>query len=53
MGMRKKLMDQAKDFKCDPHGQYFKHLDKLLRVSQSVGVPKKRVLHHVTAWAKK
>jgi hypothetical protein len=48
MGLRKDLMGMAKEFKSDPHGQFFRKLDTLLKIGHhQIGIPKHKIIKHV------
>jgi len=50
MGKRKKIKELLQEFQRDPHGQYFKHLDKLLGVGLRQGISKDKIKKHVEDW---
>lgn len=37
----------SKDYIKDPYGQYYKNLDKILRIGLDQGISKKDILAHV------
>lgn len=47
MGLAKDLRGMARDYKKDPHKQFYKHLDSLLDIGQSQGISKNQILSHV------
>lgn len=52
MGLSKKLKDLTKEYMKDPRGQYFRHLEKILKLSNTYHIPKKDVLDFVHDWFK-
>ena len=50
MGLRKDLMDLAKEYKKDPKSQYYRHLKKILELSKNSNVSKKEVFEYVKTW---
>jgi hypothetical protein len=53
MGLRRDLMDLAREYKKDPKGQYLRNLDKLLDLHTTAGVSPEEVFLHVAAWRKR
>ena len=53
MGLRKELMQMSREFKKDPHKQYFKQLQNVLDISKTYKIPKKEVLKYVEKWNNK
>ena len=52
MGLRKDLMKLAKEYKKDPKSQYYRHLQKILDLSEKSFVTKKEVFDYVAKWYK-
>lgn len=52
MGLSKKLKDLTKEYMKDPRGQYFRHLEKILMLSNHYHIPKKDVKEFVDNWFK-
>lgn len=53
MGLKRDLLEKAKEYKRDPTGQYWRHLDKMLNLHNVGKISKKEVLEHVREWAEK
>ena len=47
IGIMKDLRTMSKEYIKDPHGQYYKNLDKILKIGLDQGIPKKDILKHV------
>ena len=52
MGLAKDLRALAKEFKRDPKGQYFRHLEEVLNLGKNSGVSKNQVLSYCKKWHK-
>jgi len=53
MGLGRDLRKMAEEYRKDPHGQYWRNLDKMLNLHSTGKVSKQEVLQHVKEWAKK
>ena len=50
MGIMRDIKGMSKEYMKDPHGQYFRNLDKMLKLYKTSGVPKKKVIQHLKDW---
>lgn len=53
MGIGKDLKNKYIEFKKDPKGQYFRHLEKMLNLNTIGNISKEDVLDYVEEWAKR
>jgi hypothetical protein len=53
MGMIRDVKAMSREYMKDPHGQYFRNLDKMLKLYKTSGVPKKKVIQHLKDWIEK
>ena len=47
MGVTKDIRHMSKEYLKDPHGQYFKNLDKILKIGWQQGIKKEKIIKHV------
>jgi len=53
MGVIGDVKSMSREYLKDPHGQYFRQLDKMLKLYKQSGVPKKKVIEHLKLWIEK
>lgn len=50
MGVIRDIKHLSSEYMKDPHGQYFRNLDRMLKLYKQSGVPKKKVIAHLKDW---
>jgi len=53
MGLGRNFKDLYKEYKTDPRGQYFRHLNKILNLHKQSKVSKQEVIEFVEKWKNK